>query len=652
MHTSLIFIPTIAYILLLLIFVQNGSIKQILEAFVKGNIVVFTFIAVSTEILSCINKITFPAILTAWLLFILALFLIVLRRKEKRGVFLTKLQKMSFLEAILCGAIAFILFATFAAAILYPPNNWDSMTYHMARVANWINNKSVSFYPTAITRQNYQMPLAEYAIMHIQIITGGDLYANLVQWLNFFVLICLGPLVASELGLSSKQQYISAFAISTIPMAILQASSTQNDLVVASFLMSFSLFMLRLRENLSVEHLLFAAFSLGLTLLTKGTSFIFSAAVGISLAVPVVLTRKDDFNRLLKAIFALSVVVIIALLLNTGHFLRNYNLYGHPLSTEGKSYINEDMTAVTLFSNILRNGALHLGTPSVRLNKYLYSAMKKLLGLQLDNPKTTWRGERFRIRYSLHEDTAGNLIHLLTVLLVVLLLTISWVRGHYKKAIWYAIGITLGTFLYCWILKWNPWASRLQTPLFALCAPLLAIGITSDIGSIKKHIGYMIILCMVVYSLPFVLANKSRSLVSLEWKNIDRMNLYFKNRSHLFNDYNGAINAIEKTDNEEVGLYLGGNDWEYPFWVLGKRKKKNGLNITFRHVGVTNVSKTINENMTLPQYIIATKSLKTWKHASKYFPVYKSDSANVFIKSEEHNVMQNKVKYNNLHLRL
>lgn len=209
---------------------------------------------------------------------------------------------------------------------------------------------------------------------------------------------------------------------------------------------------------------------------------------------------------------------------------------------------------------------------------------------------------------------------MLIALFGVLLLPITWGQGHHTRAIWYAIGLMLGAVLYCWILKWQPWASRLHTPLFALAAPLLAIIITSDIGSVRKRIGPVIILCMVLYSLPFALANHSRSLVSLDWNNNDRIQLYFKNRKYLFYDYNSAMNVLGKADNGEVGLYLEPYHWEYPFWVFAKRTEKKGGVMTFRHVGVSNVSKTINEDVLLPLYVIATKSLEKWEHAPKYAP--------------------------------
>jgi hypothetical protein len=562
----------------------------------------------------------------------------VLSRGRENSYSLPELQKINLLTGFLVGTIIFILIATFAAAILYPPNNWDSMTYHMARVANWISNKSVSFYPTAITRQNYQMPLAEFAIMHLQILTGCDLYANLVQWMSFLVLILLGFLIAGEFGLTNRQQLISAIIIATLPMAILQASSTQNDLVVSSFLMCFCLFMVRLRVALSAENLLFAAISFGLALFTKGTAFVYSAAIGISLSIPVLMKGMHDRNRLFKAATALFLIVLLGLLLNLGHFWRNFLLYGHPLSTEAEKYRNEEISAGILLSNIMRNGALHIGTPSTRINWYQYRALQLVLGSQLNNPKTTFYG-KLKISHTRHEDTAGNLIHIYIAIIGVFVLPITFFWGRHNRLIWYAIGVALGTVLYCAILKWQPWASRLHMPLFALAAPLFAITITSDIIRVNRRIGFLIILCMVLYSLPYALANQTRSLVTLEWNDNDRMKLYFAARKRLFNDYNAVMNVLKDEDIKEVGLYLGYNDYEYPFWAFAKRENNNMRNMIFRHVGVSNLSSTINEDLSLPQYVIATKSIKTWENAPMYAPFYLSDHLSVFMKSEQKGVL-------------
>ena len=48
------------------------------------------------------------------------------------------------------------------------------------------------------------MPLAEYAIMHVQVLTGSDYFVNLVQWISFCSLLSLGFLIANELGLDKN----------------------------------------------------------------------------------------------------------------------------------------------------------------------------------------------------------------------------------------------------------------------------------------------------------------------------------------------------------------------------------------------------------------------------------------------------------------
>jgi hypothetical protein len=55
-----------------------------------------------------------------------------------------------------------------------PPNTWDSMTYHLARVAQWSQHGTIANYPANTVRQLYQPPFAEWAILHLQILSGGS----------------------------------------------------------------------------------------------------------------------------------------------------------------------------------------------------------------------------------------------------------------------------------------------------------------------------------------------------------------------------------------------------------------------------------------------------------------------------------------------
>jgi hypothetical protein len=101
MHTSLILLPVTAYILLTLIIAKKAGVREILEALVKGHIVLFAFIAVSTEILSLINGISFPYLLTVWLLLLLVCFVSVYRHLIKYGFSLPVFRRISSTTGIL-----------------------------------------------------------------------------------------------------------------------------------------------------------------------------------------------------------------------------------------------------------------------------------------------------------------------------------------------------------------------------------------------------------------------------------------------------------------------------------------------------------------------------------------------------------------------
>ncbi len=631
MSFSLLLLPVSSYIALMIVFTRQLKVETILEALIKAHLVVFTFILISTEFLSAINSISFSCVLIMWVLFFISLLAIISKFRNTEVLKIQEAHEYSSQTYLLTAAIVLILAATFLTAILHPPNTSDSMTYHMSRVVHWINNNDVSFYPTSITRQNYLAPLAEFAIMHLQVLTGSDWYANLVQWVSFLVIVCLGFVIAAELGLDKRQQLITAFIIATLPMGVLQASSTQNDLVVSSFIMSFALFMLRIQRNFSFENILFGTIALGLALMTKGTAYIYCAAVGTILAIPLFIECGVNRARIQEVVVKLSLIVFIALVLNAGHFSRNFKLYGHPLSTEVKQLYNEDASPAALLANTVRNGALHIGTPSILINNVLEKTLKDVLGSQLNNPRTTLQGTTFYIPYNWHEDFAGNLIHMLIIFLTLILLPLLLLKGYYYRTTWYAISLILGALLFFFLLKWQPWASRLHTPLFAMAAPLIAIAITTtEYRAIGKRFSYVILICLFCYGLIFTFANKTRSLISLDWYYKDRAEFYFKNTKDVYQEFMNVISILQLEKQKVVGIYCNEGGWEYPLWMLSKAGYNGERNISFRHVGVSNAS--MVSNLPLPKYVVATIKLDKWKDVDKYTAIYISTGIILFRK--------------------
>jgi len=635
--------------ILLVVLLYRGNGCDMREAGVKSYVLLFLFIAVSTEILSYFNSITNHVILCVWIFVLVVLVSVVfivskLQRSPLsfRGL-LPSLGAYQCSERCLLIVLAIVMLITLSVAVVSPPNNWDSLTYHMARVAEWIEHQNISFYPTSITRQNYQMPLAEFAILHLQLLAETDRFANMVQWISFWVSIALVTLIAKELGGSFRTQLISAVIGATIPMAILQSSSTQNDLVTSAFCLSFAYFFLKFIKKANMGDVLFSSASLGLALLTKGTSFIYCSAIGVALTAAYLFQSGTEKKRLTKMgilVFTAALGVVISL----PHLSRNYVLYGNFLSNETSLYNNHELSVSGLMSNIIRNGALHLGTPSRQANHITYDLVETILGEELNNPKTTFMDSEFIIPFARHEDDAGNLPHFLLICFAIPFLAVTHLSEK-RTVCWYAATIVMAALLYCVVLKWQPWASRLHTPLFMLAAPLIAL-VMSGLRWLSWKRQLFTVLLLFLYSIPFLVLNASRPLIPFRGYSVLRQNgneifrsysvltqsrieLYFVNNPKIYPDYSDAVKIMAKERPDEVGLFLDGNDLEYLLWVLaGKNAVKRPPR--FRHVGVLNISKTLERAASMPAYVLATKENGSDVIESiKYKTVFESENIRV-----------------------
>ena len=102
----------------------------------------------------------------------------------------------------------------------------------------------------------------------------------MVQWLSMAGSLLGVSLVAKQLGANSSQQVVVAVFAGTLPMGILQATSTQNDYVVGFWLICFVHFGLQLISLKSWDEALpdslKTGIALGLAVATKGTAYVFA----------------------------------------------------------------------------------------------------------------------------------------------------------------------------------------------------------------------------------------------------------------------------------------------------------------------------------------------------------------------------------------
>ncbi len=528
----------------------------------------------AAELLSLVRGMTPPGLAAAWAVpIIFSGGWLVRHRREGPELRYPSLNLPAHpLEQVLVLGLGLILALTALVAWLAPPQTWDSLNYHLPRVAHWAQEQAVRHFATGIDKQNSMSPGAEIAILQLYVLWGGDRLANFPAWSAIFGSILAASWVAGQLGAGRTGQLLAAVVAATIPMGIVQASSTMTDAIVAFWVICAVSEVLRLRTaQLIAPPVIFSSLAAGLALLTKPTAAVF--LLPFALLAGLLLLRRA---HLWQAARWAGLAVGLVLLLNAGYLGRNYALYGNPLSGEDRIslHANRLLNIQGLASNLLRNAALHTGSPWPAVNAWVYDTVLKAhikLGVDIQDPRTTLIGPYRPVGLSTGEDLVGNLVPSLLFLLTAGL-TLLWGRHLGALPVVYMLAAA-GTFLlYSLVFKWQIFASRLHFPFFVLFAPLVGYTLARLFHPNTARLTGVILL---LSSLPWLLSINSRPLFPLPNRSLvgsvlsePRTRLLFANGLDYEGPFETMVGMVRTAGCDRVGVALSGHGAEYPLWAL------------------------------------------------------------------------------------
>jgi hypothetical protein len=530
-----------------------------------------------TEILSPFHLLTRPVILAAWLILLAAAATHLVRTRPS-----ISLRPPTLLESVYLAAITAIVLTVLYTALTSAPNSADAMAYHLPRVIYWTQARTVAFFPTPYLNQISLQPFAEYAMLHTYLLTAGDHFVNLIQFTGYTGSILGVSLIAAALGLDRPAQIVAALAAATLPNAILQASGAKNDCLLSLWLVALVYFTIRRQP-------LFAALALGLALGTKATAYLFAPPMLLAAYFLAPAPRRIKWTTALAVIAA-------ALALNAPQFARNLQLSGSPLGFDSAQadgvyrWRNDRIGLKTTASNALRNLTEQLGARSAAWNEAVYAASLRahaILGADPEDPATTWAYARYLPpKNTAHEADANNRWHLLLIFLAALTAAFGLLNPRWRI---YSAALLAAFLFFCAYLKWQPFLSRLELPLFILAAPLIAA-----LFSIKpsRPVWPQVIVCLFLLSgarLP-LLENWTRPLLGPQSILHQPRDLqYFNDLTQFHNRdlYLTAVDHFAALNCRVIGIDINQNQLEYPFQALLLEKDPH---IRFVHVNVNNPS--------------------------------------------------------------
>ena len=663
----LILVPLTFFSTLVFAFVGIGR-HGLRQSFVYAATVYTLCLVGATEIFSIWNLLRFETLLSFWTsCAILSVFC--LWAYGNRGATRPTLQRAWIVcrtSGFELGGSVVILATILLIAVVAPPNNWESMTYRMMRVVMWMQQGSVAHYPTLILTQLYHPPLSEWNILHFQVLSGGDRFANTVHWCALAGCGVLASLIAKELKQPVPVQVLAAVIAVTLPMGLLQGSSSQGNLIVAFWLSAFVVFTLQYFQRPTSVGPMYCGLAFGFALLSKGTAYAIVPAVAATLWLCGIV-RTTGYRRRAKLMGTGVGVVLVALLVNGGHYARHWDLFGHPLGPMDQpdhSHLNEQINVFVLMANLVRNAALHWGVPNETINSLTLDTVRRVFGETIDDIPGTTLGRSLSeagIPFSLSEYHAGNFLHFWFLAASLPGILLFRRRGHFDpRTVGLALSVVLGALAFCGILQWERWNTRYHTPLFMLGAPLGAIFVARLLSrgrvggrparvpaysSVRSLLHFIVSRCrsmvawtFLVMSIPWVISNDVRPLYPLGiWQtyHTPTPSIFSRSRTHMYFNTNGwtwpvytrAIDFLAAQNPKAVGLFMSSGRHHYPIDVL--LQERLGQRPRLEYVGVTNVSGKLRGGTHAPPLILSiSRSLSTFA-GERYHVVWKHPSATV-----------------------
>lgn len=581
MQIFLALIPLFAYLSVFFYLYQRFPSDPLRKAWIDSAIICGVYLALSLEVLSLFHAITVRGLVLTWIAPILLVGAWLWRKRAGgESVALPRFQfPNSGWNRLVLLLICVVLFTTGLVAWLTPPQTWDSLTYHLSRVAHWAQDQSIWHYATGIDRQTSMPPGAEEQILDFYVLTQSDRLSAFPEWLAMLGSLVGVSLVAYYLGAKSTGQWLAAGFAATIPMGIVEASSTINDYVATFWVVCVVVQCLAYYKSGENRTLVFTSLAAGMALLTKPVAVPFMLPFALWLAYLII--KRHGITSLLKwGAIALLVIVVI----NAGYLARNIVTYGslsNPVDFE--NHYNQLHTLPGFIATTLKNIGMHLGLPGLdEINRAWYLLILKIvvkLGLDINDPRMTAVGYFQVVAPTTHEDVASNPYH--AYLIFGLLASLFFVaRKHGKPLLTYALLAAATFLLFSLIYKWNAFGTRYDLAFFVLFAPAAGLILA---GFDKFKLGHLVVVLLFVGALPWLFSIYTRPLIpsspgKSEQSSIledSRADLYFANAPSERSVYTDFTDIIKEKGCKDIGVMLEGDDPEYLLWVLLGAPKSN-----------------------------------------------------------------------------
>ena len=478
------------------------------------------------------------------------------------------------------------LFFQLILIYIMPPNTYDSMTTHLSRVGYWLQNKTYLPFPIHNARDIYYPMNPAFQVLWTIIFNGNDALVEISQFIAMLTCAISVYGISRVLDRSKKSALLNALLFLSYPIVLMQGTTTQTDLVVASLISCAFYFLFIGFKKEQFKYLALSTLGLSLALGSKQTAFFILPGYFITFFILWWKKRKTSPKLILSFIL---VTLAFFLLFGSTTYMINLcylrGLFGYPGSLRGETSVS----SLQDIFNIVKYNSLRLTYNAIdpsgliypiknyflKAKAYFFIKLESILHLDLETSLWTGNEQGFNFLYMPHlsEDEAwfgppGF------ILMLIALITGIYRSIKKKDATCSGLFLTFIIYSFCIIVfrpGWDPYQGRYFLSLAVLITPMIDMYFSKK--KVIQVLRSMTILAAISIIITTHLFNEGKPATISEnnsplnretiW-NLDRLDKMTIQNKGLRDPLRFMISQIPP--DATVGLCVDTGTWDYPFF--------------------------------------------------------------------------------------
>jgi hypothetical protein len=242
----------------------------------------------------------------------------------EQTVFTKSVLLLLAIFSIVAGILNFLL------VVFVPPHTWDAVTFHLPRMAQFIQNNNLDSFYSPDWAQVVHPKISTLLFLYLYLVFGNnENMTQFAQYVSYWVFVVSIYGIARRMDSEIPQSLFAALVASLLISGLSQANTNWNDMIMAALFGAVVYFLFTFRGTGLCKHLVLASLGVGLAFGVKASSL--SVVPSIMLIALVATWVRGNWNKWIQnlSVFLFAILTFALVFAMPSGYIENYRVFGN-----------------------------------------------------------------------------------------------------------------------------------------------------------------------------------------------------------------------------------------------------------------------------------------------------------------------------------